>query len=70
MSNFAPPVIHGILFGFDIKRRSKVIDGTDSPTIHLCIEDDGWWYRKDVSFDAYWIDDMLSTLQRLKAHLS
>lgn len=56
----------GTIHGCRIKPRTKEEHGTDSPLIQLLVEDDEYWYETDRIFDAYWIDDLISVLQKTK----
>lgn len=37
--------------------------------LRFCVEDDERWYRKDVLLSSMWIDDVIKTLQAVKARL-
>lgn len=59
----------GRCFGFRVMKRSKKVEGTDSPIVQILIEDDENWIPKDVWFDVAWLDDLIETALRLKAGL-
>lgn len=59
------PDFTGKLFGLEIQKRSKEADHTDSPLVHLYVEDDTFWHWK-TSFDIFWLDDLIEQLQEIK----
>ena len=57
------------MHGIKLEKRSS-IDGKDN---HICLrllgEDDGTWFEDIELGSSYWIDDLIETLQRAKAHM-
>ena len=62
------PDFAGSCFGYSLRPRTKDKDGTDSPLVYMYVEDDGFWHLK-VMFDAYWVDDQIAQLTKVKKEL-
>ena len=60
--------VYGSQFGVELRPRTKEVDGTDSPLLILFVEDDENWHEK-VSFDAYWLDDLISVLRNMRREI-
>lgn len=59
------PEFSGNLFGIEVTERNRKEHHTDSPLLHLYVEDDTSWSIK-TSFDIHWLDDLINQLQKVK----
>ncbi len=63
------PEIKKSIFGANLVKRRKNQDGTDSPLVHIFVEDDEAWYGPKLSFDIHWIDELIDVLNEVKRRL-
>ena len=72
--DYSKPVVAKLLFGMDIEPRGKcMMNGVEyqmAPLITLSIEDDEFWHRKNVLFDAEWLDDLIACATEAKAYIA
>lgn len=43
-----------------------VNNSNGQPIVQLCIEDDESWFPKNIQFHAYWLDDAIEVLTKLR----
>ena len=55
------PMFKGGCFGTEVVTRPDA-----GPLVIMWVEDDETWHEKDFSFDAFWIDDIITQLKAAK----
>ena len=59
---FKGSTVHGAVFAIKFSPRSA----GKSDICTLLVEDDGYWSEKKVTFDEFWLDDLLEVVQYAK----
>lgn len=72
--DYSRPVVAKLRFGMDVEPRGKcVLNGVVyqmAPIITLSIKEDESWHRKNVQFDAGWLDDLITCATEAKAYIN
>ena len=64
-ASYESPDLHGSCFGVDFTPRN-IKDEDKAVIIELSIEDDLLWHRYDFKFSAFWLNDLILTLQKAR----
>lgn len=64
--NYERPDVSRQLFGMEFSEGHS----SGRTLITLCIEDDGWWHRKDVQFDSAWLGDLIACATAARERLA